>query len=929
MLFSQPISRVPIPYDPALASQILKKYSNLSPTIQNVIQGIAGSSPYLNSLLATQNHWLLQNINTDPDTIYKEIFNTVIQNSAIADISTRLRTAKKHIALLLALCDLTEIWALEKITQCLTEFADFSVNQACKDQVAKYRQDGILSHHGEFGGLSVLAMGKMGAYELNYSSDIDLIFLFDDKLYPHDKIFDIRMVFTKITQSIYKILSENKADGYVFRTDLRLRPNPSITPICPTISSCENYYTKEGRTWERAAFIKARACAGDITIGQRFLEQQKHFIWRKQLDFASIEEIQNILTQARQHKGVNGPITILGHDMKMGRGGIREIEFFTQTLQLTYGGRDTKLQSPNTIEALKSLAEQKLLSKKIVAQLSTAYRHHRNIEHRIQMLRDAQTHRVPKTLEGIQQLSNLSGNPDVQKFSAEILKQLEITRNATKVTQESSFNFTENIVPTTVQKTIFDTWIKYSALRSDRTVEIINRLKPMILHTADSTSNPDQFLEYFDLFLSQLTSGVQLFSLFEKRPEVFTLLMKTCALSKPLAHKMAQQTQILDGLADRSMAPKNRDVKTYTDIITAIISEPTDLEKSLNQIRVWHQEEHFRNLIDQLSSFQDFKQAEQNFSNLAEASIKACIDLVKIEMQRRYGHINDSDVSVLAMGKLGSQEMTCTSDLDIIVIFSGDQNAQSNGKRTLDTRSYYAKFTRILISALSSSMQAGKLYEVDMRLRPSGKSGPVATSLSAFEDYQKNKAWVWEHLALSRSRVVAANPEMEHQINIIRQDILSTHVNHSKIITEVKDMISRLRNTPPKKGINWPIKRAAGGILEIELLAQASTLLNEYSSLSPCQQFQDAVTAKQISSNDAEEFIEIHQFLCTIEHLKRLLLEANFKSKNLSDAAISLFLANTGTTSISALGQQITQKMARAKNLIDTYLIAELRLNIN
>ncbi|PIB24004.1 hypothetical protein BFP76_01775 [Amylibacter kogurei] len=922
MIFRNDITKFPVAFDSQLGADTVQFYQQLPKQAQELIAGIAGSSPYLRELLNAEAGWLNTVSDTDPDAVFDAILNEVVAQGG-DDLATHLRIAKKRVALLLAICDLSGIWPLETITRKLTEFADFATDTACKAEIAKSLAKGTLPasvfYDHPCGGLIVLAMGKMGAHELNYSSDIDLIFLFDDTIYPASDVYEIRAEFVKITRAVYKTLNERRGDGYVFRTDLRLRPNPSVTPVCPTMSSAEVYYVNEGRTWERSAFIKARACAADIKAGNAFLKRLQNFIWRKNLDFAAMEDVQSILVQARQHKGVNGPITLLGHDMKMGRGGIREIEFFTQTHQLTYGGRDDSLRSPNTLEALQQLVQSNRLDAQIAEKLTHAYRQHRDVEHRIQMLRDAQTHALPNNDKGMLQLANLSGYADLQSFSKDVLNALETTRATTEVTGVANVKSDTGHAPNIEQQAMFDRWQSFSALRTDRAKDIFDRIIPIILQEADDAPNSAEHLEHFDLFMSQLNSGVQLLSLFDKRPELLKLVMDICALSKPLARSLAQQTEVLDGLEDAALAPAKRDRDTYRNIFSAIISDPDDLELSLNQIRGWHREEHFRIIVAQLRGTLNISAAERAFSNLAEVSVEHCVALVRREMERRYGKIAGSEFAVLAMGKLGSREMTCTSDLDIIVIFSGDPLADSDGKRALDTRSYYAKFTRTLISALSASMHNGKLYDVDMRLRPSGRSGPVATSITSFEDYQKNKAWVWEHLALARSRVLAADHQLGNILNSVRQEVLVSQTDPSVVRTQVIEMIERLRTEPHGNASSLPVKKAPGGLLEIELLAQSCALLSKIDALTPMGQLQGAIKAGQISEDNGNELIKNHLFLTKVEHLKRLLLKEDFKSDELSTAGEILFQNATDTASIELLGAEIATRMAKSKQIIDAH----------
>ena len=346
MIFKEHILHFPIPFDPSVGENMKSVYSDLPSETQKLIRGVAGSSSYLKKLLEQHSEWLLTHWEFSPD-------NAILAARKLdGNLDIALRIAKARTALVLALIDLSHLRPLEWITENLTNFADFAVQSALKSElelcVSNSKIKKKFLNENNSAGIFVLAMGKMGAHELNYSSDIDLIFLFDGSQFPEEEISDYRSIFIKITQKVFSLISKNTAHGYVFRTDLRLRPNPSVTSVCPTMQSAEAYYIREGRTWERAAFIKARVCAGNKTIGNNFLQRMQKFIWRQELDFAAIGEIEQLLIQSRQHKEISGPITVEGHNLKFGQGGIREIEFFAQAHQLIYVGRHQDLRQIST-----------------------------------------------------------------------------------------------------------------------------------------------------------------------------------------------------------------------------------------------------------------------------------------------------------------------------------------------------------------------------------------------------------------------------------------------------------------------------------------------------------------------------------------------------------------------------------------------------
>ena len=919
MIFTETIAHFPVPYEPDLGAHVAAMYDALPTDAQRLVAGIAGSSPYLGRLLEKHHTWVLAHWQDTPE-------DAVVAAMVLAgDIGPALRIAKGRVALVLALCDLSQMRELEWVTERLTAFADFAVETALNTELRVMADSGKLDpswlNDNEAAGVFVLAMGKMGAHELNYSSDIDLIFLFDDTRYPVEEVAEYRAIFVKVTQKVFALLSKATIDGYVFRTDLRLRPNPSVTVVCPAMQAVEAYYIREGRTWERAAFIKARVCAGNMAAGQAFLDRMQDFIWRRHLDYAALGEIEGLLIQSREHKGLTGPVTLKGHNMKLGRGGIREIEFFAQAHQMIYGGRHSELRNITTQGALRGLASDERITQDKADVMIKALRHHRKIEHRIQMVRDAQTHSIPTNLEDLERLRALSGYETVDDFSHDVVAQLQITRDATKTITPSN---DPSVVATPKQLDRFDQWRDLPAFRNERAVDVFEAQLPHIWELAQNSVNPEQALEYFENFLSGLTSGVQLFSLFERKPEVLGQVFHVTSLSKQLGTTLARQVLVLDGLADTGPDAIAANVAGYHAGLADRLPDGADFETVLIEMRAWKSEEQFKIVYAQLTQLIPTKRAEQALSDLAQVCLQVCLDQAVSEACRRWGDIAGSSVAVLAMGKMGSRQMTATSDLDIIVIYDGDSDAVSSIKG-LDIRSYYQRVTRTLVSALGASMTYGRLYEVDMRLRPSGRAGTVATSLEAFRDYQHNKAWVWEHLALTRARVVAGDAALCDRIAKVRTDVLGKVHDRAKVSQEVSEMRNRIAQLKVEKQDTWPVKKPLGGVLDLELLAQSLSLLDNGERRRPLDQFRYALSRGSITAADAECLTTSLNLFSKIEHLKRLLGAEHFDTSDLSDAAVAVFIQTTGIGSVSLIEQRIAQDLAENAALI-TKLMRKLSI---
>ena len=399
MTLIESIQRSPIAFETG-SGQALAADWGVSGALAEVLTGIGGCSPYLCELLRKEQDWLAEAV-----TLAAPLQNLLPEDSD-NDIGAGLRRAKRRVAGFLAMAEVSGAYSLAQSTQALTDFADQAVQLAFSSALAPYQASGKLP---EETGLFVIAMGKMGAGELNYSSDIDLVVMFDDRDMDHFEAAQRRQILVRATRSTTKLLNDITEHGYVFRTDLRLRPDPSVTPVCVAMSSALDYYESLGRTWERAAFIKARVCAGNRKAGAEFLDQMVPFVWRRYLDFAAIEEANALRLKIRTKTGARGAVHVPGHDVKLGRGGIREIEFFTQTRQLISGGRDAELRSCQTLVALDQLAVKDWITEAIRNQLQRSYRVLRHTEHAIQMIRDAQTQSVPTSDDGIGRVAGLLG----------------------------------------------------------------------------------------------------------------------------------------------------------------------------------------------------------------------------------------------------------------------------------------------------------------------------------------------------------------------------------------------------------------------------------------------------------------------------------------------------------------------------------------
>jgi glutamate-ammonia-ligase adenylyltransferase len=922
MEFSRLITRLPRAYDSDLGAEARAAVPALTGDLAELIIGAAGSSPYLKALIEREAEWLGQALE-DADQAVTGIFAAI--NALPPDqLKPGLRQAKRHIALITALADLAGVWPLEKVTAVLSDFAALACDRAIKAEVAALIRRAKLPGQtmddvATAGGLAVLAMGKMGAHELNYSSDIDLICLFDETRYDPGDFHDARQSLVRATRNMCATLSERTADGYVFRTDLRLRPDPAVTPVCLAMAAAETYYESLGRTWERAAYIKARPAAGDLQAGAQFLETLTPFVWRRHLDFAAIQDAHDMRLRIREHKGTGGGLVVPGHDMKLGRGGIREIEFFTQTLQLIAGGRDPDLRARGTTEGLAALAAKDWVPEEVSQALARHYRAHREVEHRIQMVNDAQTHKVPIAEDGIARVACLMGI-DVATLTD------DLTTRLTQVHEMTEGFFAPETEPTTNPEPLPDTydasvlarWPAYPALRSARASRIFKRLKPEILRRLARTARPDEALVALDGFLAGLPAGVQLFSLFEANPQLIDLLIDIAGTSPALAEHLSRNSAVFDAVIGGDFFADWPDNAALQDELTALLAGEHDYERQLDAARRWNKEWHFRVGVHHLRGLIDGVTAGRQYADLANAVIQALMPIVVNQFAQKHGQAPGRGAAVLGMGSLGAGRLNAMSDLDVIVIYdpgNSEESDMSDGPRPLATRPYFARLTQALITALTAPMAQGRLYEVDMRLRPSGSKGPVATSWASFTAYQRDQAWVWEHLALTRARPVAGSPDLMDDIEAFRRELLATPRSQAKVLGDVADMRIRIAAAKSPASL-WDAKIGVGRMQDIELIAQAGALLASLPERDVSSGLQGAVASGWLSVADAEVLIRCYDLCWSVHSAMRLMSGKTSENWQMGEGGLAFLCRTTGFAELAELKKALEAAYQNAAGII-------------
>ncbi|HMK42432.1 MAG TPA: bifunctional [glutamine synthetase] adenylyltransferase/[glutamine synthetase]-adenylyl-L-tyrosine phosphorylase [Methyloceanibacter sp.] len=884
------------------------------PRVRQLLGASFSGSPYL-AALALRNPALLADcLLRDPDSHLAEARASLAKEVGGAaspkDAMATLRRFKQRIALLVGLADLGGVWPTEGALNATSVAADAALDEATSFLFRRAREAGQIAARpaGEASstpGYFVIAMGKLGAMELNYSSDIDLIVFYDAERAGLSSDIEPSQFFVRLTRELVRFMQEHTGDGYVFRTDLRLRPDPGATQIALSTDAGLTYYESVGQNWERAALIKARVAAGDVAAGEEFLRQLSPFIWRKYLDFAAIADIHAMKRRVHEYKG-HGAIAVEGHDIKLGRGGIRDIEFFAQTQQLIAGGRHPELRTRGTVETLDRLAEGGWISREAAVELTEAYLFLRRIENRLQMVGDQQTHVIPAEPEELARVARLSGFADANDLGDALIaafKRVETHYGALFEKLPPAPISAPNIVigaveadPATrasLQRLGFTNpqaaiaavraWQsgRYAATRSDRARERLIEFLPFLLEAFSHTAEPDLALATFDKVIAELPAGVQLFSLLAANPSLLRLVADIMGTAPRLARIIGRRPRLLDAVLDPGFFGAVPTPARLWELVGSAISQASDYQEALDRARIVGREQGFLIGVRVISGTLSARQSGAAYTSLAETLIEATASRVETELVSQHGHLPGGEAAIIAMGKLGGREMTAGSDLDLIIVYDyeGD-DVHSDGPRPLPGQQYYTRFTQRLIAALSAETAEGSLYQVDMRLRPSGSQGPVATRLSSFIAYQKGSAWTWEHLALTRASVITGPATLRREINATIREVLARPRDRAAVAADVRTMRAKIEG---EKGSRdpWDLKQVRGGLIDLEFIAQFLQIVNAAGQTSVLDQNTELALSKLsaagvLSPSDAEILVPAARLYHTLTQVLRLCLDKPF-----------------------------------------------------
>ncbi|ESQ86090.1 glutamate-ammonia ligase adenylyltransferase [Asticcacaulis sp. AC466] len=826
------------------------------------LRPVVAASPYLAGLMRRDPQRLRETLISAPEARLKAILlaTEALEAQAatveVLDIPAAkkvLRHLKADTHLLTALADLGGVWSLDHVTAALTRFADAVTSAALALMVREERDKGRLTVYapGERGilpGLFVLAMGKHGAGELNYSSDIDITFFCDLDRLPINDIVDPQTFADRVARGVSTLLSERTGDGYVFRVDLRLRPDPSSTPTVVSVPFALNYYESVGQNWERAAFIKARHVAGDPVEARQFMQDLSPFIWRRSLDYPAIADVHSIKRQIHVYK-VDDRLDAAGANLKLGAGGIREIEFFAQTQQLILGGRDPSLRSKRTLDALDALRRAGHLAPAVAKELKQAYVRLRDWEHRVQMIQDEQTHELPENEDDRMRVAVLSGFSNLSRFDLAVSRTLRLVNShygelfseseplsssfgslvftgveddpeTIKTLQRMGFENPEQVAAT------IRSWHhgRIPATRSERGRELFTRLVPRLLEALNETGTPSIAFNRFASFFATLNAGVQIQSLFLANPKLFHSIVEIMGFSPRLAQMLARHPTSFDAMLDAGFFdPLGEELDEL--VRREVERVPDDLEAVMNALRRIGREQQFRIGMQILNGRLSTEAAGAAYARLADACVRHLAPLAHQDIVRQAGRL-DGHVAILALGKLGSQEMTATSDLDLMAIYLPEDPSAVSTVKGWAAETWFGRFTQRLISALSAPTHEGSLYEIDMKLRPTGAKGPVAVSLAAFENYYTKDADTWEFQALTRGRVVwSSSSDFADLVKLKVETILRRQRSTAQTALDVLAMRALMEKERPAKSF-WDFKLSVGGQVDAEFVAQYLQLIH-------------------------------------------------------------------------------------------------------
>ncbi|MEN5082219.1 bifunctional [glutamine synthetase] adenylyltransferase/[glutamine synthetase]-adenylyl-L-tyrosine phosphorylase [Bosea sp. TWI1241] len=921
---------------------------------RDLVAGLLAHSPFLTQIMRRDPAGLLASLTTAPearrDALLAGVARFGTPETATAELMRELRRFRQAMALLVALADIGGVWSVETVTAALSATADMAVKLATEHVLQQAAGLGRITlpdpaEPGAGSGLVVLALGKHGAGELNYSSDIDIVVFFDPEAAEAAGVAEPTSFFVKLTQQIARIIQERTPDGYVFRVDLRLRPDPGSTHVAVALPTAYAYYETVGQNWERAAMIKARPVAGDLALGRRFIADLAPFIWRKYFDFAAIADIHAMKRQIQSVKGFE-TLAVPGHNVKLGRGGIREIEFFVQTQQLVFGGRRPALRGPRTLEMLAELTNEGWIGPQARDELGASYRWLRTIEHRLQMRHDEQTQTLPTEAGDLEAFARFCGYASAKAFGKDLAahaKRVEghyalLFEDAPSLASEAgalSFTGTENDPETleTLRKLGFRQpavaaetvrgWHfgRRAAVTSARAREVLTELTPALLVALGRTTDPDGALAHLDNAFVRMPAAVELLTLLRSHESLLAIFAEILGSAPRLAKVAALYPHVLDTVIDPAFRTPGQDAALVVRRVRAMVgTPPPSVEDGLDRMRDAARQENFLVGARLLSGVVSAEQAAQGYAAVAEACLAVAFSDTRSAFATEHGVVPGAEAVVVGLGRLGAGELTPSSDLDLMLVYDRpDDSEASDGARALDPVTWHVRFTQRLVAALTAPTRRGSLYQVDMRLRPSGNKSPAATQFSGLVAYHQGEAEIWEEMALTRARVVAGDPALAARVETAIRDILLRRREPARVAAAVAEMRALIAREKGESNA-WDLKLAAGGLTDLDFLAQYLVVAHGHDhprllARTTAGVFAAARETGVIAAEDAGRLVTAARFLGDVQLWQRFAVEEDFEPKAVPARVMQRIAAAVGLPDAKVLKAELDETRSAVRGL--------------
>lgn len=942
------------------AAQALAAHFAGYPRSTELVAGLLAHSPFLAQVMRLDPEGLLASLTLPPEARRDALLGDIQALGAAAECETGelmrgLRRFRQAMALLVALADIGGLWDVETVTAALTATADMAVRLAAAHALRQAADLGRITladpaNPGPGSGLVVLALGKHGAGELNYSSDIDIVVFFDPEAAEAAGVAEPSSFFVKLTQQVARIIQERTPDGYVFRVDLRLRPDPGSTHVAVALPTAYSYYETVGQNWERAAMIKARPVAGDLELGHRFIRDLAPFIWRKYFDFAAIADIHAMKRQIQTVKG-HETVAVAGHNVKLGRGGIREIEFFVQTQQLVFGGRRPALRGARTLDMLAELTREGWITPQARDELGESYRFLRTIEHRLQMRNDEQTQTLPTQKADLEAFARFCGYPSTAAFGKALTahaKRVEghygllFEEGPSLASEAGTLSFTgTELDPDTLEtlgklgfrapKTVAETvrgWHfgRRAAVTSARAREVLTELTPALLVALGRTADPDGALAHLDNAFVRMPAAVELLTLLRSHGSLLTIFAEILGSAPRLAKVAALHPHVLDGVIDPAFTSSVLDGEAVARRIRAAVgTPPPSVEDGLDRLRDAARQENFLVGARLLSGVYAAQQAGQAYCAVADACLCVAFDDTKTAFAEDHGVVEGAETVVLGLGRLGAGELTPSSDLDLILLYDRPAASEaSTGRKSLDPVTWHIRFTQRLVAALTVPTRRGTLYQVDMRLRPSGNKSPAATQFAGFEAYHNGEAEIWEEMALTRARVITGDAGLARRAEAAIAAILGRRREPAKVAAAVADMRALIAR---EKGESdpWDLKLAAGGLTDLDFLAQF--LILAHASAHPGLLVRETASvlgaareAGLLAQGDASVLVEAHRLIGDVQLWQRFTVEEAFDLKAVPERVLRRIATAVGRPDAKVLRAELDETRSAVRGIFKRVL---------